>query len=260
MPTFAFDGAELFYRDAGAGAPIVLVHGSAGGADAWSAVAHVLSASHRVIAYDRRGHGQSRSPAIPVAEHYSRHGLDAAALIRHLGAAPARVVGWSSGGIVALHLAAAHAALVERVVLLEPPLHADRQLDLRGIWVFVRMKALRRVGRDEAALELFLRYVAGLAAGAPRPVWLAAALEQRDAILRELDAGTGAELTEARLRAGVRCPVTLLRGERGPAIFAGVARRLARILPGARVCTLPDAGHMMPVEQPAALAAAILAG
>jgi pimeloyl-ACP methyl ester carboxylesterase len=259
MPTFVCDGAEIFHRELGAGVPVLLVHGSAGGADTWNAVAEGLSASHRVIVYDRRGQGRSPAPAIPAADHYRRHGADAAALLRHLGAAPACVVGWSSGGIVALHLAVAHGALVDRLVLFEPPLHADRQLDPRGLWVFLRMKVLLLRGRDEAALEVFLRYVGGLPAAAPRPPWLTAALEDRGAILRELAAGTGAELTAARLRAGVRCPVTYLRSEKGPALFAGVAQQLARVLPSARVVIVPGGGHLMPVDEPARLVAALLA-
>ena len=61
MPFFeAMDGAELYYTDAGAGQPVVLIHGWPFNSDMWEKQATWLAENgFRVIAYDRRGFGRS---------------------------------------------------------------------------------------------------------------------------------------------------------------------------------------------------------
>ena len=54
------DGVEIFYKDWGAGQPIVFSHGWPLSADDWDAqMLFFLSQGYRVIAHDRRGHGRS---------------------------------------------------------------------------------------------------------------------------------------------------------------------------------------------------------
>lgn len=60
MPALELPGATLNYRTAGDGPPLVLVHGSATDLTTWDGVIDELARDHRVIAYDRRGYGQSR--------------------------------------------------------------------------------------------------------------------------------------------------------------------------------------------------------
>src|SRR3954454_20763331 len=62
MPTVTTrDGAEIFYKDWGAGGtPVVLSHGWPLNADAWDAAARFLAEhGHRTVTHDRRGHGRS---------------------------------------------------------------------------------------------------------------------------------------------------------------------------------------------------------
>ena len=59
----ARDGTPLFYKDWGAGKPVVLIHGWPVNADMWEYQAPFLSENGcRVIAYDRRGFGRSGQP------------------------------------------------------------------------------------------------------------------------------------------------------------------------------------------------------
>ena len=59
------NGAELYYEEAGSGPPIILSPGGLQGvASSYSGVVEALSQEHRVIVYDRRFGGQSRSPMV----------------------------------------------------------------------------------------------------------------------------------------------------------------------------------------------------
>src|SRR4051794_20501637 len=102
----------------GDGPPVLLIHGTA--PRLWESLPERLAAQHRVIAYDRRGFGGSTHPPI---KSLTVHADDAATL---LDGEPAVVVGWSIGAVVALELAVRHPAAVERIVAIEPPLHAAR--------------------------------------------------------------------------------------------------------------------------------------
>src|SRR5438270_8597305 len=98
---------------AGAGAPVVLVHGSAADHTTWSIQLHSerLRARMELVAYDRA----------PWPRSVEQHAADLAALCDECGA-PVVVVGSSFGAVVALELCRARPALVRGAVLLEPPL------------------------------------------------------------------------------------------------------------------------------------------
>ena len=67
MPRARVNGVSLYYEVTGRGAPLVLVHGFACGIRSWDPQVKALARSHRVIAYDVRGHGTSDAPADAAA-------------------------------------------------------------------------------------------------------------------------------------------------------------------------------------------------
>ncbi|MFB6619842.1 alpha/beta fold hydrolase [Streptomyces sp. NPDC056367] len=101
------DDRTLAYTDfGGTGRPLLALHGGMSEGAAFTGLAAALGEEWRVIAPDQRGHGDSdRAP------DYRREGYvaDAVALLDHLGLQePVTVLGYSLGGLNALHLAAAH--------------------------------------------------------------------------------------------------------------------------------------------------------
>ena len=88
-------GCDLYYEDAGAGVPILLVHPAGATASTWGSVAGELARIGRMIAYDRRGY--ARSGGGPPRS-ISVHTADAAAMLESLQASPAVVVGTSEIG------------------------------------------------------------------------------------------------------------------------------------------------------------------
>lgn len=91
------DGTQIYYKDWGAGQPIVLSHGWPLNADSWEAQAFDLASNgFRVITHDRRGHGRSSQPWNGNdMDHYAD---DLAQLIQHLGIKDVILVGFSTGG------------------------------------------------------------------------------------------------------------------------------------------------------------------
>lgn len=112
--------ALLAHHSTGDGPPLLLVHGAAEDAGMLAPQAAAFAArGRRVITYDRRGTGASTREDWPEGG-VARHADDAAELLRTLGAAPATVLGFSSGGVVALALAARHPDVVTEVIAWEP--------------------------------------------------------------------------------------------------------------------------------------------
>ena len=108
-------GHEISYRSAGAGPPLLLIHGMAGSSATWEPVMHLLAHDFTVIAPDLLGHGQSEKPR----GDYSLGAF--ASLLRDLlitlGHDRATVVGQSLGGGIAMQFAYQFPERCERLVL-----------------------------------------------------------------------------------------------------------------------------------------------
>jgi non-heme chloroperoxidase len=91
------DGTRIFYREFGAGQPIVFSHGWPLNADAWDGQMLFLAQNgFRVIAHDRRGHGRSDQPA--NGNDMDTYADDLSAVIESLDLHDAILVGHSTGG------------------------------------------------------------------------------------------------------------------------------------------------------------------
>jgi len=101
------DGVEIFYKDWGAGQPIVFSHGWPLSADDWDAqMLFFLAQGYRVIAHDRRGHG--RSTQVGDGHDMDHYADDLAAVTEHLDLRDAIHVGHSTGGGEVVHYLARH--------------------------------------------------------------------------------------------------------------------------------------------------------
>src|SRR4051794_14613455 len=112
------DGVALHVRTAGAGTPVVLVHGYPQNGLCWHRVAPALAEQHTVVVPDLRGYGRSSTPPDDDGHTvYSKRTManDIAALMSSLGHERFAVVGHDRGGRVAYRLALDHRARVERL-------------------------------------------------------------------------------------------------------------------------------------------------
>jgi pimeloyl-ACP methyl ester carboxylesterase len=115
------DGVGLRVEPAaGAGEPLVLVHGAWSDPATWNALVPHLERSFRVVRYDRRGHtGSERGPGVRTRRQDED---DLAAVIEAQGAGSANLLGTSYGAAVCLALAGRRPELVRSVVAHEPAL------------------------------------------------------------------------------------------------------------------------------------------
>ena len=112
---------EFFLRDSGEADParptVLLLHGWMVTADLnWhGAYDALVDAGYRVLAIDHRGHGRGLRAMAPF--RLTDCAADAAAVLRHLGAAPAIVVGYSMGGVIAQVMARDEPDVISGLVL-----------------------------------------------------------------------------------------------------------------------------------------------
>ena len=117
-------GCRTAYVDVGAGTPLMFIHGWGFSLDYWTDQLEAFGATHRVVAYDLRGMGDSSRGVAPF--ELADLVADAHALNEHLGLGPAVVCGHSLGAMVASRYAAAHPADIESVVLTAMPPKPER--------------------------------------------------------------------------------------------------------------------------------------
>jgi non-heme chloroperoxidase len=118
------DGTEIYYKDWGAGQPIVFSHGWPLNSDSWEAQMLFL-ADHgfRCIAHDRRGHGRSSQPW--YGNEMDTYADDLAELMETLDLKAATLIGFSTGGgEVARYIGRHGTARVAKAALISavPPL------------------------------------------------------------------------------------------------------------------------------------------
>ena len=240
---------------AGVPEPLLLLHGFTQTGRGWDEVArHLDGERYRPLAPDLRGHGAA-GPRRPI---------DMDACVRDvagLAAGSFVLAGYSMGGRIALHVALAHPDRVARLVLVsttagieDAEARARRRADDEALahWLAVEGRTMSEIADRWGAQPLFARQAPEVAA-ATRADRLTNDPANLAAALRGLGTGTMAPLWD---RLGeLEMPVTVMAGERD-AKFVALAERLARELPNAELQIVPDAGHALALEAPAAVARA----
>ncbi len=113
------NGIKLYDEIAGAGRPLILLHGGLGAIEMFGPTLPALASGRQVIAVDLQGHGRTADIDRPLSVELMAD--DIAALIKHLGLASADVMGYSLGGGVALQTAIRHPEVVRKLVLVSTP-------------------------------------------------------------------------------------------------------------------------------------------
>ena len=249
------DGARVHYRAWGEpGRPgLVLVHGGAAHSGWWDHVAPLLG-THRVVALDLSGHGDSDRREGYGVQQWAREVLAVAAAER---LARPVVLGHSMGGWVALTVGVEHGDDVAGVAVIDSPLDPQppEEQKLReqplGQRVHADLEAAVARFRTLPPQEVHLPYVREhVARGSLRPV--------EGGWTWKFDSGFfGTRPLVRQLLPRLAAPAALLRCEQG-LVTPEMAAEMAALVPGGLpVVDLPEAGHHPMLDQPLALVTAI---
>ncbi len=238
------------HRFGSTGPLVVLLHGIPGSAAGWTKVAERLARDHRVMVPDLIGFGRS-----PRAERIEELWADSQAqALEPLIDEPAIVAAHDYGGPVALTLYGSRPDLFTRLILMATNGFADTPIPLpiRAVtWPLVG-HAAERVLMSRPGLRLVARGHADVGdaaqARATRRIF-SASLRELPARYRPIEA----------ILPEVRIPATVLWGDRDPFFALAQGVRLAAAIPQAELRVLNGAGHFLPAERPAEVAAAIAA-
>ena len=252
------DGTPIAVFDAGAGPPMVLVHGTAGDHTTFRVVGPRFAVGHAVHAVDRRGRGAS-GDTLPYAIEREFEDIAAVASVLAAGhGGPVDVVGHSYGGRAALG-AALLTDSIRRVACYEgAPTPSGASYHPPGIEE--RLRAALDRGDLDGALEAFMREVVGmpdadLAAYRADPVWPRRAAAA-GTILRELEAETDLAASVERL-GDVRQPVLLILGGASLPVFRTATEALDRRLADGRIVVIDGARHAAHHTHPDEFVAAV---
>jgi pimeloyl-ACP methyl ester carboxylesterase len=227
----------------------VLIHGFPLARGAWSRQVDAFSATHRVIAPDLRGLGQTE--AQPGTNTMERYAEDVHALLQELGTGPVVLAGHSMGGYVALAFARLHPEMLRGLVLVGTKAGADTPEGAAG----------RRATAEKVRLEGIDGVVNTMA-----PKMLAAsnqdqtmAAQVRDLMEPSKPEGVigallgMAERPDSTPRLGsIRVPTLVITGADDTVIPPAESDLLAKNIPGAQLKVIPNAGHLVAFEQPKA--------
>jgi pimeloyl-ACP methyl ester carboxylesterase len=249
-------GTTLYVERRGQGSPLLLIHGGGEDAAMLAGQADALAAAgYQVITYDRRGTGRSGRNDWP-GRGSTQHADDAAALLDSLQSAPATVVGVSSGGVIALDLAARHPEAVERVISWEPPaagIVPSGAAITAEILAPIDAHLAAHPGDFIGAQALLLTAVVGFPVRANDPAF-AAARENAEPFVRDEPAITLADLD---LTALAKRDVTIAIGSAPNDLIAAAAEVLTSAL--RRPAVTVNADHEVYVTNPRVLTGIVTA-
>lgn len=241
---------ELKTTAQGTGKPVILVHGTSPAI--WGDLPDLLAKSHSVITYGRRGHPPNE--AAGPAQSIRQHTADLAEICRSQSEKPI-IVGWSYGGIIALDLAIQHPDLIDRIIIVEAPLHAKKRPTFAILKGVVGGIILGKKNPAKGARH-FLTWVLGRRDGKPSDVALLsdeAIAASGPGIISDLEFGTGEKEVKKQGLAAMTVRCDWLLGTASAPVFASCAKRAAKANPAINLHQVERAGHIIAVDDPAAI-------
>jgi pimeloyl-ACP methyl ester carboxylesterase len=247
------DGGRIYYEVEGGGHPLLLIHGGLGDLQMWDGQVPAFAETYKVIRYDTRGFGRTETDDV----EFTNRG-DAAAVLDHVGAGSAYVIGQSRGGVIALDLAVDQPERVDALVSVaggiggyEPEFPEGTDIppwdEMERLWESKDWDGLAELetkvwvdgwGQPTTRVDPDLRrkvhgwilagYHAGKAEGKPQP----------------LDPSAVRRLGE------VGIPTLVLAGDADEPGCIAAERHLAASLPDARIVEFPGVAHMIQLEEP----------
>ncbi|MGD9854528.1 MAG: alpha/beta fold hydrolase, partial [Planctomycetaceae bacterium] len=250
MPRIPLGNDELHVVDRGSGLPLLLVHGFPLDHTMWCGQIDHFAATHRVIAPDLRGFGQSTVNDEPIT--MATYADDLAALLDSLGITePVCFCGLSMGGYIAWAFVEQHRARLGSLILCDTRAAADNEA--------------ARETREQTAVRVLAEGPGFLADGMVEKLFTKSTREERPEIIKQTQdviRNTSPISIAAASRAmaarpdvtdclpAIDVPTLVLVGQHDAISPPADMRTIAAALPQATYIEIKDAGHMAPLERP----------
>ena len=251
------DGVRLYFEETGSGDPLILVHEFAGDLRSWEPQMRHFGKRYRAIAFNARGFPPSDVPEQVSSYSQVRAADDILAVLDHIGAQQAHIVGLSMGGFATLHFGLRHQGRARSLCIggcgygAEP----DKRDTFRA-----EADVIARTIRSEGMPAFAERYAYG-----PTRVQF----ENKDprghaefkAMLAEHSA-TGSANTQAGVQKErpslytmvdemrrIAAPTLIITGDEDwPCLLPGILMKQS--IPSSALAVIPNAGHAINIEEP----------
>lgn len=252
------DGAAVHYRTAGAGRPLLLLHGLIGSGQTWRLNMEPLAEHAQVYAIDFVNMGKSeRVPGLDAGMEATADRV--AALMDALGLDKADLAAHSHGGAIAMMLAARHPERIGKLILFAPanPFCESGSSHVRffqttvGRWLGRRAPVLPRLVQATAMRRMYgdpTRMAAGTLEQYTEDLHVPGTMDHILEILAGWFDDMG-QLSTALGRLATK-PVLLVWGELDRAVSLPSAHRLQKMLRRSELLVIPGAGHLPFEEMP----------
>jgi pimeloyl-ACP methyl ester carboxylesterase len=231
------------------GRRVVLVHGAGGNGHRWHRQIEGLAAAHSPVAFDLPGHGRSAGvEGLSTVQAYSDFVV---ALLDAMKMKSAVIAGWSMGGAIAMDLAIRYPARVEALALVATAAKFNVMPD--------RIEALRAVTMGRAPQSFVTDGYAQKTIKEKFDLIREGWMEQikTDPRVRYMDMVACSQLDLRDSIAKIDKPTLIFAGAEDQGTTPADAELIKSRIRGAELRIVADAGHMIPVEQPAELNSAI---
>ncbi len=240
---------KLHFHEAGAGEPLILLHGLLGSHHNLLPQAESFASRFRVFALDHRNHGAS-----PHADEfdYDVMAADVMAFMRDQNISRARFIGHSMGGKAAMRLAQLHPDAVERLVVVDMSVHEypPRYASMLDAMLALDLSRFQQRNEVDVALEPIV-----------------ASKTMRQFLIKNLGRDAAGKLfwkpNLAAIRANydrirsallpanaVACPALFIRGAKSDYVRADDLDLIKASFPNAELATIEEAGHWVHAEAP----------
>lgn len=269
MAFFSRGNARIYFEDRGAGEPVIAVHGLTENTRYWEFVAEEISACHRFIPLDMRGHSRTVVEGQPEGFDASTVGEDILALADHLGLGSFHLLAHSTGGFAGVRLAMKDSSRLASLVLTNTGSATSvvpgdpetvRVFHARFARSFERFEwgqmastlkvipgpFFRGIMESDKAPEL-LEFCKGMMS-----------LNDRPTIARFVTSFYDDPDPRVEGLRKIACPTLVISGDKDD-LFIQSSRLMAGEIPGAELLEYPGVGHMTALEAPDRLASDVLA-
>lgn len=247
----AIPNGTIAWEDQGRGAAVILLHGFSFDRSMWDPQVEALSRSYRVLRYDLRGFGESTPPSAPYS-----HTDDLAFLLDSCELDRVVLIGLSLGANIALEFASLFPDRIHHMVLASPGLPGH-------VWAEERppdqvSRIARESGVEVAKIFWATHPIFASLVDSGRAGPLLAMIERYHGWHWRNDDPRAVPADLATRLPHIDVPTLVVSGGKDAIGYREIALRIADDMPRAEIAVIPDAGHVMSLEDPETFNALVL--